>query len=104
MKTIYDNGDCIILWCENTKNSDVSAVTEHLGWDKVRCAQEVWMYKTSRDMFFSYKNKGHVTEIVRRMKDMGITLKVSAASLDTAQVKELRFATEKDRFHFNLKF
>jgi hypothetical protein len=104
MKTIFDNGACIILWCDETKNSDVTDVTKHIGWDKLTRAYEVWMYKSSRDLFFSYKNRGGINEIIQRMSDMGVELKVSAVTIDNAMVKELRFATEKDRFHFKLKF
>jgi hypothetical protein len=106
MKTIFDNDDCIILWDDGTTEGDstVSRVTAHIGWDKLTRAQEVWTYISHRKLFFSYKNKGHINEIIQRMAEVGVNLKISAASLDTAVVKELRFATDKDEFHFHLKF
>lgn len=107
MKTIFDNGDCIILWDDGTNkggDSTVTRVTAHIGWENLTRAQEVWTYISHRKLFFSYKNKGHINEIIHRMAELGVNLKISAASLQTAVVKELCFATDKDEFHFNLKF
>lgn len=104
MKTLFDNGECIILWDNGKGSSKVTRVTKHIGWDRLQNAYEVWTYCSSRQIFIAYKNRGDVNEILHRMSELGINLKISSSSLDTAVVKELRFATDKDKFHFQLKF
>lgn len=105
MKTIYQTKECIILiddlsWEPDA--SDVSRVTAYLRWETIANACEVWRYKPHTGKFHAYKNKG-LDEAVFRLAEMGINVIKTCVSLD-AETRELSFATDKDEFHFNLKF
>jgi hypothetical protein len=72
--------------------------------DKVSVAHEIWVYRPNMKMFTAYKNKGIGNEITAFMKNSGINLKVVSAKISDATAQTLRFDTDKDLFHFNLKY
>jgi len=116
MKKVFANRDCIIMVLEKgesltTDSQWLASMNRALGSDsmnsmigRVNLAKEVWMYDTSAKRFHAWKNKGMVNEIIARMAEEGINLKVSAARIDTGTAIEVRFAENKDMFLFNLKY
>jgi hypothetical protein len=72
--------------------------------EKVQVAHEIWTYNPSEKKFRAFKNKGIGNEICDYMAKHGINLKVSSAKISDATAQTLRFDTDKDLFHFNLKY
>jgi len=72
--------------------------------DRISVAHEIWAYHPSEKIFRAFKNKGIGNEISGYMAEHGINLKVSSAKITDATAQTLRFDTEKDLFHFKLKF
>jgi len=104
MKTIFNNGVCIILYDDSSfhpEHSDTSRVTGYVGFNALLHAYEVWVYTSTTKRFYSYKCKSSIMEAVNRMAKLGINLRVLTAK---DYKPELSFETPKDEFHFNLKF
>lgn len=72
--------------------------------EPVAMAQEVWIYKPYTRRFVAFKNKGHINEIIHRMSEHGINVKVWSASLSNGCASEMAFCEDKDEFLFNLKY
>jgi len=107
MRTIFNNGVCIIIYDDytfHTEQSDTSRVTGYLSFENVMRAHEVWVYKPGTKRFHAYKNKGPICEVIQRMADLGINTKKFAITRNTSITTELCFATPKDQFYFELKF
>ena len=101
MKTLY-NIDRVMIVSSKTRIAKQGAIFR-VTTDKVQLANEVWMYVESDNKFYELKNRGFTNAIVERMSDRGINI-VPCATLHSGDVIEYRFDTDKDKFHFNLKF
>ncbi len=94
-----------------TDSSLLAEMTRELGpaayraiFDRVAMAHEVWLYDQPTKRFHAWKNKGHANEIIARMAESGINVKVSAARLDRGTASEMQFCDDKDEFLFKLKY
>ena len=116
MKKVFANRDCIIMVLEGGETTKTDAkflaeMTREVGetstnsiFGRINLAQEIWLYDHPTRRFHAWKNKGHVNEIISRMADVGINVKVCAARLDRGTASEIRFCEDKDEFLFNLKY
>lgn len=120
MKKVFANSTCIVVALEDNEPYMVPERGEPAHFlarlhrcigrnnlsilDRVTTAYEIWIYRPNMKMFVAYKNKGLCNEIITLMKDGGINLRVSSAKISDATAQTLRFDTEKDLFHFNLKY
>ena len=116
MKKVFANRDCIVMVLEQgettrTDSDFIARMNRALGPEppngilgRMNVAQEIWFYDQRTKTFHAWKNKGHVNEIIHRMAEEGINLKVCAAKIDSGTACEIRFDDTKDRFLFNLKY
>lgn len=119
MKRVFANTTCIILALEKgetindlTRNGatllaeiarTVGSSPSNSWMGVVNMAYEVWFYNPVDSKFHMFKNKGHTNEIMARLGEFGIHTKVVAAGM-SAIAKQIGFVSEKDEFHFKLKF
>jgi hypothetical protein len=116
MKKVFANRDCIILVLEKGETiktdgkflaemaREVGPTTMNTIVGRMNLAQEIWLYDQPTKLFHAWKNKGHINEIIHRMAEQGINVKISAARLDAGTASEVRFCENKDEFLFNLKY
>lgn len=116
MKKVFANRDCIIVVLEKgetikTDGKFLAEMTREVGGTqhnsilgRMNIAHEIWLYDQPTKKFYAWKNKGHVNEIIHRMAEVGVNVKVAAARLDRGVASEVRFCEDKDEFLFNLKY
>ena len=119
MKKVFVNTTCIILALEKGETmhglsyngaSTLAKIYKAVGSNAtnswmgiVNVAYEVWFYNPIDSRFHMFKNKGHINEIIARLEESGIHTKVVAAGM-SAIAEQIGFVSEKDEFHFKLKF
>lgn len=101
MNTLY-NIDRIMIVSSKMRVAKQGAVHQ-IGTSIAQLANEIWMYVEFDNKFYELKNRYIGSGIVECMKERGINI-VPCAVLHSGDVIEYRFKTDKDKFHFNLKF